>query len=154
MATKAISLIFIPPCYIILRNVPNWHLANRPLNWYVSCNSLNKWHASKVTIAIVILYRTTITRVPKGICLWQHCTVVIQLRFIYVSRTDVTPDGLIENANECLHYGTRVSFSGSPVAWGCLKLSWATWFQHPNYQHLWQFSFPSEEKGYSGLTLG
>ena len=59
MATKAISLIFIPPCYIILRNVSNWHLANRPLNWYVSCNSLNKRHASKVTIAIVILYRTT-----------------------------------------------------------------------------------------------
>ena len=59
MATEAISLIFIPPCYIILRNAPNWHLANRPLNWYVSCNSLNKWHASKVTIAIVILYRTT-----------------------------------------------------------------------------------------------
>ena len=58
MATKAISLIFIPPCYIILCNAPNWHLANRTLNWYVSCNSLNKRHASKVTIAIVILYCT------------------------------------------------------------------------------------------------
>ena len=39
--------------------MPNWHLANRPLNWYVSCNSLNKKHPSNWRPFHVLCYRAT-----------------------------------------------------------------------------------------------
>ena len=59
MPSRPTSLIFISPCYIIPSSLHVRHLANRPLNWYISCNSLNKRHASNLRPLHVLCHRAT-----------------------------------------------------------------------------------------------